>query len=58
MDINKQISILLDGGVIPERELKKICDRAKEIFLEESNVQPMRAPVNICGDIHGQFFDL
>jgi serine/threonine-protein phosphatase 2A catalytic subunit len=32
--------------------------KAKEVFLEESNVVCVRAPVTIVGDIHGQFHDL
>ena len=32
--------------------------QAKEIFCEEGSVKPVRLPVTICGDIHGQFYDL
>lgn len=38
MDIDRHIASLLSGGCLPERDLKLVCERAKEIFLEESNV--------------------
>ena len=32
--------------------------QAKEILTKESNVQEVKCPVTVCGDVHGQFHDL
>ena len=39
-------------------EIKFLCTRALEIFMEEPVLLEVSAPVNICGDTHGQFNDL
>lgn len=52
MNIDSYIETLKKGGLLEERDLKLLCDKAKEYLLEESNVQPVCAPVTICGDIH------
>ena len=56
--IDKWLEILQQGKCIPEHDIKILCDKVKEIFIEESNVQPVTVPVIICGDIHGQIYDL
>ena len=44
--------------MLPESELIPLIAKAKEIFKQEPNCLRIRAPVTICGDTHGQFYDL
>ncbi|KAH9607228.1 hypothetical protein KSS87_021292 [Heliosperma pusillum] len=57
-DLDKQIEQLKRCEPLKESEVKALCLKAMEILVEESNVQRVDAPVTICGDIHGQFYDV
>lgn len=57
-DLDRQIELLRECKYLPEAEVKTLCEQAKAILMEEWNVQPVKCPVTVCGDIHGQFYDL
>jgi serine/threonine-protein phosphatase 2A catalytic subunit len=57
-NLDKQLEKLYACQALTEVELRILCDKAKEILMEESSVQFVRAPVIVCGDVHGQFHDL
>lgn len=38
--------------------MKLLCARVRDLLLEESNVHLVQSPVTVCGDIHGQFWDV
>ncbi|KAJ1567504.1 Serine/threonine-protein phosphatase PP2A catalytic subunit [Cladochytrium tenue] len=49
---------LIDCKHLGEADVKALCEKAREILLQEPNVQPVKCPVTVCGDVHGQFHDL
>eukprot|EP01031_Cornospumella_fuschlensis_P044056 gene44056-53862_t len=57
-DLDRWIEKLNDCKPLTETEVKLLCELAKEVLLAESNVQPISAPVTVCGDVHGQLHDL
>lgn len=57
-DIDRCIFQLTECKHLSESEVRQLCELAKAVLHEESNVHPIRCPVTICGDIHGQFHDL
>jgi len=53
-DVDAWIETLKDDRVcLSETDVWILCQKAKEILVEESNIQPVRTPVTICGDVHG-----
>jgi len=56
--LDEWITLLRECKYLSEQDIKQLCETVKELLLEESNVQPVASPVTICGDIHGQFYDL
>lgn len=51
-EIDSWIEQLKECKQLQENHVKYICDRAKDILSKESNVQEVRCPVTVCGDVH------
>ncbi|GFN13707.1 phosphoprotein phosphatase PP4 catalytic subunit [Aspergillus tubingensis] len=43
---------------ISEAEIEYLCRMAREIFLTQPILLELEGPIKVCGDIHGQYYDL
>lgn len=41
-----------------ENEIRFLCQKAREIFMNQPILLDLEAPIKVCGDIHGQYYDL
>jgi serine/threonine-protein phosphatase PP1 catalytic subunit len=55
---NKVIKSISESNLLSLEELKFLCSKSLEIFMEEPVFLELNAPIVICGDTHGQFRDL
>ena len=66
LDIDNVISRLLEvknsrpgkNVNLTEQEVRNICHKAREVFMSQQVLLELEAPIKICGDIHGQYYDL
>eukprot|EP00924_Labyrinthula_sp_SR-Ha-C_P015554 maker-scaffold_4-snap-gene-3.1-mRNA-1 protein AED:0.25 eAED:0.25 QI:410/1/1/1/1/1/2/223/324 len=43
---------------LSEVEIRNLCIQSREIFMQQPILLELEAPIRICGDIHGQYYDL
>ncbi|VDK63956.1 unnamed protein product [Onchocerca ochengi] len=46
------------NDIVAEEELHRVCQKAKEAFINQSSLIEVDPPLVVCGDIHGQYSDL
>lgn len=43
---------------LTEAEIRGLINKSKEIFMAQPCLLELEAPIKICGDVHGQYYDL
>lgn len=56
--VDAVISTILSGAFPTEEQARLLCAKGREILIQEDNIIRVDTPVTVCGDIHGQFYDL
>ncbi|EJT97126.1 Metallo-dependent phosphatase [Dacryopinax primogenitus] len=58
LDPTSYIPYILACQSLPEQDLLNLCTTVRLHLLESPNIVPLSSPVTVCGDLHGQFWDL
>ncbi|KAM3346870.1 hypothetical protein ACQJBY_021073 [Aegilops geniculata] len=58
LDAEAPLSSPSDPPPLKGEEISHLCAAAKELLLKQPTLLELSAPINICGDIHGQYPDL
>ena len=53
LHLEQCIEQLYRGDMLDEATMKELCERMKELLLNESNVLAVKSPVTVVGDVHG-----
>jgi serine/threonine-protein phosphatase PP1 catalytic subunit len=43
---------------LTEQEIKSLCIQSRDIFINQPILLELEAPIKVCGDTHGQYYDL
>ena len=54
----QELNPINKNNQLTQEEIKFLCTKSLDIFMEEPVLLEISAPVNICGDTHGQYNDL
>lgn len=57
-ELDSWLCVAKDLGLLPERDVRILCQKVIEVVIEEANVQPVSAPVLVVGDLFGKAYDL
>lgn len=57
-DLDKVLAHIKEGKHLDEKCTIMLLQKIMEVLYEEPNLVKLNAPITVCGDIHGQLFDL
>lgn len=58
MDLDLYLETIRGGKRLTEDQITLIFNKLMEVLYQEGTIHPLPLPITICGDIHGQLYDL